>query len=304
MIEDPDRWAPGFVEAGASSVTFHAEAVTAPIHLPAAAGRRGRAGRGSARLPRWEPYLELLSEFRHAVGDDGGTGIRRSAPSWTSACPRSVAPRTRSDALAWTCGWQVDGGVSEHTIERCAEAGANVFVAGPRCFTAADGRRPGEPTPSSGHRLPPTLSPVDKRVLRQRVLRQRVLRQRVLPTGVSPVDRRTAVADLRGGPLPGPPAPPGPPRPGGTGVPLPAGTDGCQTVLEPTSACSVVGNSEPAVTVRDPAAASGRLTCGTPGPTVRVRMGGSTPHRGRRAGVPWVCSVPAPHPRSALGCGG
>src|SRR5690606_21236248 len=29
MIEDPDRWAPGFAEAGAASVTFHAEAARA-----------------------------------------------------------------------------------------------------------------------------------------------------------------------------------------------------------------------------------------------------------------------------------
>src|ERR1700709_1251414 len=28
MIEDPDRWAPGYAEAGAATVTFHAEAAT------------------------------------------------------------------------------------------------------------------------------------------------------------------------------------------------------------------------------------------------------------------------------------
>ena len=33
MIEDPDRWAPGYVDAGARSVTFHAEAALAPIRL-------------------------------------------------------------------------------------------------------------------------------------------------------------------------------------------------------------------------------------------------------------------------------
>ena len=33
MIADPDRWAPGFAEAGAASVTFHAEAATAPVRL-------------------------------------------------------------------------------------------------------------------------------------------------------------------------------------------------------------------------------------------------------------------------------
>ncbi|MDR1265449.1 MAG: ribulose-phosphate 3-epimerase, partial [Propionibacteriaceae bacterium] len=30
MIEDPDRWAPGYAEAGAESVTFHLEAARAP----------------------------------------------------------------------------------------------------------------------------------------------------------------------------------------------------------------------------------------------------------------------------------
>src|SRR3982751_5186228 len=31
MIEDPDRWAPGYADAGASSVTIHVEAASAPI---------------------------------------------------------------------------------------------------------------------------------------------------------------------------------------------------------------------------------------------------------------------------------
>src|SRR5699024_10718651 len=33
MIDDPDRWAPAYAEAGAASVTFHAEASSAPIRL-------------------------------------------------------------------------------------------------------------------------------------------------------------------------------------------------------------------------------------------------------------------------------
>jgi ribulose-phosphate 3-epimerase len=31
MIEDPDRWAPGYAEAGAGNVTIHAEAAAAPV---------------------------------------------------------------------------------------------------------------------------------------------------------------------------------------------------------------------------------------------------------------------------------
>ena len=33
MIDDPDRWAPGYAEAGAFSVTFHAEAAAHPVAL-------------------------------------------------------------------------------------------------------------------------------------------------------------------------------------------------------------------------------------------------------------------------------
>jgi ribulose-phosphate 3-epimerase len=33
---------------------------------------------------------------------------------------------------------QVDGGVSQQTIERCAEAGADVFVAGSAVYSADD----------------------------------------------------------------------------------------------------------------------------------------------------------------------
>ena len=33
MIEDPDRWAPQYAEAGAQSVTFHIEAANDPVKL-------------------------------------------------------------------------------------------------------------------------------------------------------------------------------------------------------------------------------------------------------------------------------
>ena len=46
MIEDPDRWAPGYAEAGAGSVTFHIEAAKDPRALARtlhAAGARAAA---------------------------------------------------------------------------------------------------------------------------------------------------------------------------------------------------------------------------------------------------------------------
>ena len=64
MISDADRWAPGYAELGAFSVTFHAEASEDPARL----ARRIRdigARAGIALKPGTdpEPYLELLPEF-------------------------------------------------------------------------------------------------------------------------------------------------------------------------------------------------------------------------------------------------
>ncbi|GDY72580.1 hypothetical protein SAV31267_020650 [Streptomyces avermitilis] len=46
MIEDADRWAPQYVEAGAGSVTFHAEAAAAPVRL-------AREIRAKGPVPPW-----------------------------------------------------------------------------------------------------------------------------------------------------------------------------------------------------------------------------------------------------------
>src|SRR5437763_12181725 len=63
MIEDPDRWAPGYAEAGAASVTFHAEAAAAPVRLARAIrGAGARAGLALKPATPVEPYADLLPE--------------------------------------------------------------------------------------------------------------------------------------------------------------------------------------------------------------------------------------------------
>src|SRR3954452_16752630 len=61
MITDPERWAPGYAEAGAYNVTFHAEACDNPVALAKTLRSVGsRAGLATDRDPPVEPYLELL----------------------------------------------------------------------------------------------------------------------------------------------------------------------------------------------------------------------------------------------------
>src|ERR687885_976511 len=64
MIEDPDRWAPAYVEAGAGSVTFHVEAATAPVRLARNLRSLGaRAGMALRPATPLEPYEDLLPEL-------------------------------------------------------------------------------------------------------------------------------------------------------------------------------------------------------------------------------------------------
>src|SRR5437870_3911679 len=64
MIEDPDRWAPGYAEAGARNVTIHAEAASAPVKtLRAIRASGARAGLGLNPGTAVETYTDLLGEI-------------------------------------------------------------------------------------------------------------------------------------------------------------------------------------------------------------------------------------------------
>ena len=64
MIDNPDRWAPPYAEAGAYNVTFHAEATDNPVgvarDIRAAGAKAGLSVKPGTPL---EPYLEILREF-------------------------------------------------------------------------------------------------------------------------------------------------------------------------------------------------------------------------------------------------
>ena len=139
MIEDPDRWAPAYAEAGAQSVTFHVEAARAPVRLARELRRAGaRAGLALRPATSIEPYADLLPELDMVLvmtvePGFGGQGFLDVVLPKLRRCAEAL--RGRDDLDVWL---QVDGGVSAETIERCAEAGADVFVAGSAVYGAAD----------------------------------------------------------------------------------------------------------------------------------------------------------------------
>ncbi|MFH8382395.1 ribulose-phosphate 3-epimerase [Kitasatospora sp. NPDC018058] len=138
MIEDPDRWAPQFVEAGAGSITFHIEAAAAPVRL--AREIRAKGARASMALKPGtpiEPYEDLLPELDMLLimTVEPGFGGQAFLDIMLPKIRRTRELIAKHDLELWL---QVDGGVSAATIERCAEAGADVFVAGSAVYGAED----------------------------------------------------------------------------------------------------------------------------------------------------------------------
>lgn len=138
MIEEPDRWAPGYAEAGASSVTFHAEAAAAPVRLARELRRLGaRAGVAVKPATGIEPFLELLPEIDMLLIMTVEPGF--GGQHFLDVCLPKIRRTRQAVAASGLDVWvQVDGGVSVETIERAAEAGADVFVAGSAVYGAED----------------------------------------------------------------------------------------------------------------------------------------------------------------------
>ena len=138
MIEDPDRWAPEYVDAGAGSVTFHVEAAKAPVRLAREIRAKGaRASMALKPATPVEPYEDLLPELDMLLIMTVEPGF--GGQKFLDLClPKIRRARQLIDKHGIDLWLQVDGGVSLETIERCAEAGADTFVAGSAVYNADD----------------------------------------------------------------------------------------------------------------------------------------------------------------------
>ncbi len=141
MIENPERWAPGYAEAGARNVTVHAEACTDPRavarDIRAAGALAGLALKPATPL---EDYLELLTDFDTllVMTVEPGFGGQAFIPDVLSKVRRA---RELTDAGHLRLFLEVDGGINADTIEQAAAAGADVFVAGSAVYGADDPSR-------------------------------------------------------------------------------------------------------------------------------------------------------------------
>ncbi|MGN6793553.1 MAG: ribulose-phosphate 3-epimerase [Streptosporangiaceae bacterium] len=138
MIADPDRWAPDYAAAGARNVTIHVEAASAPVRtLRAIRSAGARAGLALNPGTAVGPYADLLAEIDLLLVMTVEPGFG-GQPFLDLVLPKVRRAReliARHGGEIWL---QVDGGVTEETIGRCAEAGADVFVAGTAVFGAEE----------------------------------------------------------------------------------------------------------------------------------------------------------------------
>ena len=141
MIDDPDRWAVGYAEAGAYNVTVHVEAADDPVALArdlrAAGARAGLSVKPATPL---EPYVELLRHYDTllVMSVEPGFGGQEFLPA---VLDKVRTARRLVDTGHLTVLVEIDGGINAETIEAAAEAGVACFVAGSAVYGAEDPAR-------------------------------------------------------------------------------------------------------------------------------------------------------------------
>jgi ribulose-phosphate 3-epimerase len=138
MIDDPDRWAISYAEAGAYNVTVHAEAARNPIaiakNLRAAGARAGLSVKPATSI---EHFTDVLKHFDTllVMSVEPGFGGQEFIPMVLSKVRWA---RRRVDSGELTVVVEIDGGINADTIEAAAEAGVDCFVAGSAVYGHPD----------------------------------------------------------------------------------------------------------------------------------------------------------------------
>ncbi len=140
MIEEPERYVPDFVKAGANTVGVHVEACP---HLHRTLSQIREAGlRASATLNPSTP----AEAVEPVLGDVDQVLVMTVNPGFggqkfiESMLPKIETLRRWIDERELDVALEVDGGIGPETIGRAAQAGADVFVAGTSIFGAPDYR--------------------------------------------------------------------------------------------------------------------------------------------------------------------
>ncbi len=140
MITEPVRYAERFCKAGADLVNFHVESDTEENTLKAveivrACGKKvGVTLKPHTSAEAVLPYLRQCDLILVMTVEPGFGGQHFMADQ----LPKIREIRRLIEKTNPACELEVDGGVDENTAPLCAEAGANVMVAGSAVFGRPD----------------------------------------------------------------------------------------------------------------------------------------------------------------------
>ncbi len=138
MIENPDRYIEDFAKAGADYITVHVEAcphLHRTIQLIRAFGvKPGVVLNPHTPIETIQHVLEDIDLvlFMTVNPGFGGQKFIHSVVPKVAALSQLIKDKGLSVDI------QIDGGINEETIVPCAQAGANVFVAGSAIFGKQD----------------------------------------------------------------------------------------------------------------------------------------------------------------------
>ncbi|GHF38450.1 ribulose-phosphate 3-epimerase [Amycolatopsis bartoniae] len=138
MIEDPDRWAIGYAEAGAYNVTVHVEAAKDPVRI--AKDLRAAGAKAGLSIKPGTPLEDHLDTLKHydtllVMSVEPGFGGQSFIPE---VLDKVRTARRLVDTGHLKVLVEIDGGINADTIEQAAEAGVDCFVAGSAVYGAED----------------------------------------------------------------------------------------------------------------------------------------------------------------------
>lgn len=138
MIEQPDRYVPDFINAGADIVTVHEEAcphLHRSIHLIKEHGAKPGVVLNPAtpaeNIKQILEDVDLVLLMTVNPGFGGQSFIE-------SVVPKIRTLRAMIEEKGLDIEIEIDGGINPDTIKVCKEAGADVFVAGSAIFKKDD----------------------------------------------------------------------------------------------------------------------------------------------------------------------
>ena len=138
MVEEPSRFIPWFLQAGADIITIHVEAekhLHRSLQLIREAGKKAgvvlNPGTSAIAAKEVLPYCDLVL----VMSVNPGFGGQKFIPE---SIEKIAELRRMIDERGLATEIEVDGGINPQTAQLCLDAGATVLVAGNAVFQAND----------------------------------------------------------------------------------------------------------------------------------------------------------------------